>query len=84
MPVLLKCVWLAEGNSTCGVGNLDMSRCSWVDSKFLFWEGGSWTCRVGHFDMLKIPRAKSKFELQDRGTLDMSSGVYGHVEMDLG
>ena len=38
----------------------------------------------GHFDMSKIPRGESKFELQDRGTLDMSSGACGHVEMDLG
>ena len=55
MSVLLKCVWLAEGNSTCRVGNLDMLRCSRVEPEFLFWEEDCWICRVEHLNMSRFP-----------------------------
>ena len=34
MPVLVKCVWLAEGHSTCRTGHLDMSSVPRVGSLF--------------------------------------------------
>ena len=34
MLVLVKCVWLAEGHSTCRVGNFDMSKIPRAEPKF--------------------------------------------------
>ena len=55
MPVLLKCVWLAEGRSTCRTGHLDMSSVPRVELLFLVFgqrgvghvEWGISTCRGG-------------------------------------